>query len=132
MDTYTGKRISGYSRGVELPVPDYDWWYGCAPTSAGMMMGYFDIYGYNSITYDLIPGGVAESSSFYTGTNVPIDRLLDPPSPIGPTLLCNRAIASSGHLADFWLSYGATGDPLANSRSLPSEFDCSWEPVRII
>ena len=24
--------------------PDYEWWYGCSPTSAGMMMGFYDDY----------------------------------------------------------------------------------------
>lgn len=124
LDTFTGKQICGYSQGVELPAPDYNWWYGCAPTSSGMMMGYYDIYGYNGITYDLVLGGVAELSSFYPNSPYPIDLPLDPPSPLGPTLLCNKAIASSGHLADFWLSYGGTGDPLASGRIIPSQFDC--------
>ncbi len=87
-------------------------------------MGYYDIYGYNGITYDLILGGVAELSSFYPNSPYPIDRPLDPPSPTGPTLLCNKAIASIGHLADFWLSNGSTGDPLASGRIIPSQFDC--------
>ncbi|MGA1863902.1 MAG: hypothetical protein ACMUHX_02445, partial [bacterium] len=124
LDTYTNKLICGYSQGVALSAPDYNWWYGCAPTSAGMIMGYYDIYGYNGITYDLILGGVAELSSYYPNSPFPIDRPLDPPSPTGPTLLCNKAIASAGHLADFWLSYGSTGDPLASGRIIPAQFDC--------
>lgn len=124
LDTYTNKLICGYSQGLDLPAPDYNWWYGCAPTSAGMVMGYYDIYGYNGVTYDLVLGGVAELSSYYPNSPFPIDRPLDPPSPTGPTLLCNKAIASAGHLADFWLSYGSTGDPLASGRISPSQFDC--------
>ncbi len=35
-----------------------DWWYGCGPTSAGMLMAYYDINGYGGYTYDnLVPGG---------------------------------------------------------------------------
>ncbi|MGA1840291.1 MAG: C39 family peptidase [bacterium] len=124
LDTYTNKLICGYSQGLALTTPDYNWWYGCAPTSTGMIMGYYDIYGYNGITYDLILGGVAELSSYYPNSPFPIDRPLDPPSPTGPTLLCNKAIASAGHLADFWLSYGSTGDPLASGRIIPAQFDC--------
>ena len=26
--------------------PDYEWWYGCSPTAAGMLMGHYDINGY--------------------------------------------------------------------------------------
>jgi hypothetical protein len=124
LDTYTGKKISGYSQGVELSTPDYHWWYGCGPTSAGMIMGYYDIYGYNGSAYDLILGGVAELSSFYPGTSYPIDPPFDPPTLNSPSLLCNKAIASVGHLADFWLSNGATGDPLDSGRTIPSQFDC--------
>ncbi|MGA1794968.1 MAG: C39 family peptidase [bacterium] len=124
LDTYTGRRMSGYSQGVEVPAPEYHWWYGCSPTSAGMVMGYYDIYGYNGISYDLVLGGVAEVSSFYPNSPVPIDPPVDPPSAKGPTLLCNKAIASAGHLADFWLSTGSTGDPLASGRLIPSQFDC--------
>ena len=75
--------------------PDYDWWHGCSPTSAGMMMGYYDINGYGSLTYDnLVPGGVAETTTFPPGT-----------------YLANDAIASSGHVADFYSDGdGASGD----------------------
>lgn len=50
---------------VAAAVPDYQWWYGCSPTAAGMLMGYYDINGYAGETYDnLIPGAVAERSTF--------------------------------------------------------------------
>jgi len=94
--------------------PDYDWWYGCSPTSAGMMMGYYDINGYGGLYYDnLVPGGVAELSSYDTGG-----------SP-----LANNAIASTGHVYDFYsnapppgypASYGISGDDLPQSH----DFDC--------
>ena len=41
--------------------PSYVWWYGCAPTSAGMMMGYYDQKGYGGLSYgNLVSGGTAE------------------------------------------------------------------------
>jgi len=33
-------------------VPGYDWWFGCAPTAAGMLVGYYD----NTLYGDLITG----------------------------------------------------------------------------
>jgi hypothetical protein len=52
--------------GVNLNGPSYGWWYGCSPTSAGMMMGYYDIHGYAGLSYsNLVPGGVAEASTTY-------------------------------------------------------------------
>jgi hypothetical protein len=46
-------------------VPDYKWYKGCSPTSAGMMMGYYDRNGYGGLGYDdLVPGGTAELSTY--------------------------------------------------------------------
>lgn len=87
---------------------DYDWWYGCSPTSAGMMMGYYDRNGYSGSNFDnLIPGGTAESET-YVGP------------PTGWAALANNAIASTGHVADYW----GTPDPLGSGRSLPADWDC--------
>ncbi len=74
--------------------PDYSWWYGCSPTSAGMMMGYYDINGYRGLRYDnLVPGGTAELSNYGNSGAI-----------------TNSAIASSGHIADYWTGYGHSGD----------------------
>jgi len=78
---------------------DYSWWYGCAPTSAGMMMGYYDRNGYDSLYYcNLVPGGIAERSTFGN-----------------PGALANRIIASKGHQRDFYnaatYGYNTGGGP---------------------
>ncbi len=74
--------------------PDYYWWYGCSPTSAGMMMGYYDINGYNGLRYDnLVPGVDAELSTYGL-----------------PGAAANQMIASDGHVADFYTGYGNSGD----------------------
>lgn len=94
--------IGYYAQGAILPnAPDYDWWYGCSPTSAGMMMGYYDIQGYGGLRYDnLVPGGTAELETF-----------VGPPT--GWSALANNVIASQGHVADFYgWGYGASGDDL--------------------
>ncbi|MGB2820299.1 MAG: C39 family peptidase [Phycisphaerae bacterium] len=77
---------------------NYDWWYGCSPTSAGMLMGYYDRkLTWGGLTYyNLAPGGMAETNSYGGGGG--LDWNNDP----NPDLVCNKAIASSGHIADFW------------------------------
>ena len=76
---------------------DYDWWYGCSPTSAGMMMGHYDREGRTN----MVPGGVAE-----------LETYVGPPT--GWAALANNAIASQGHVADFYVGgYGASGDDVA-------------------
>ena len=87
---------------------DYAWWYGCSPTSTGMMMGYYDRNGYSSLTYtNLVPGGVAESET-YVGP------------PTGSAALGNNAIASARHISDFYRGgYGAFGDDVAGAPTGP-------------
>jgi len=83
---------------------DYEWWYGSAPTAAGMMMGYYDRNGYKGVSYDnLVPGGPAEASSF-------------PVTPGSWDYLSQYAIASPEHVNDFYSGgYKASGDDLTSS-----------------
>jgi hypothetical protein len=109
-----GASASSFQQGS----PDYDWWYGCSPTSAGMMMGYYDRNGYNGLRYDnLVPGGTAEDS---THSN--------------PGALVNDTIASSGHIADFYSGgFGISGDdapgPFHNFNSLADFMGTSQDSV---
>jgi hypothetical protein len=100
--------LAFYQQGsVALSSPgDYSWWYGCSPTSAGMIMGHYDVCGYNGGSYgNLVKGGNAENSTYGDGS-----------------YLANDAIASSGHIHDFYSGgYNATGDDI----SPPTHsFDC--------
>lgn len=101
--------LEAYAQGGILPnAPDYEWWYGCTPTTAGMMMGYYDLNGYGSYSYDnFVPCGSAELSNYGN-----------------PGALANQIIASTGHIADFWVAYGHPGpDPLLSGRTIPGDFD---------
>jgi hypothetical protein len=105
----------GYTQqaGVLPNAPDYDWWYGCSPTSAGMMMGYYDINGYNGLYYpNLVPGGTAELSTY----------------PTTGTYIANDAIASVGHYTAFYNDSDGDSDPYMDSGDDlardPSAFNC--------
>lgn len=75
--------------GVNLNGPSYGWWYGCSPTSAGMMVGYYDRNGYGGKSYaNLVPGGVAEASTAYGDE--------------ARNALVKDVIASQGHVDDFY------------------------------
>ncbi|MEN6385481.1 MAG: PEP-CTERM sorting domain-containing protein [Phycisphaerales bacterium] len=75
-------QIDSYISGnVLADAGNYDWWYGCSPTSVGMLLGWYDRNGYSN----LIPGGVAETSTFGN-----------------PSAIVNNIIASSGHIRDFY------------------------------
>jgi hypothetical protein len=94
--------------GVNLNGPSYGWWYGCSPTSAGMMMGYYDIHGYGGLSYgNLVPGVVAQASTFS--------------APTGWASPVNNIIASAGNVADFYSGgYLASNDDKISSHS----FNC--------
>jgi hypothetical protein len=92
--------LSYYQAGnpTTLAASDYAWWYGCSPTSAGMMMGYYDRKGYGGMSYgNLVPGGVAEQQTYGN-----------------PGALANKIIASPDHIADFYSGgLNASGDDKA-------------------
>jgi len=103
--------------------PDYAFWYGASPTSAGMIMGYYDINGYNGLRYDnLVPGGTAELSTF--------------PQTNAWDALVKNVIASQGHVNDFYIGpYAASGDdritppPYHNFNSLADFMGTSQDSV---
>jgi hypothetical protein len=89
-------------------VPDYEWWYGCSPTAAGMLVGYYDIHGYLGENYpNLVPNAVAELSTF--------------PSVEGSwDYRVQRIIASQRHVSDFYSGgYLASGDDLVGAPTGP-------------
>ncbi len=84
-------------KGALSQAPDYYWWRGCSPTSAGMMIGYYDIGGYKGLSYpNLVPGGTSELSTY-------------PPAPAG-TYIAQAAIASGQHTSDYYVAYGNMGN----------------------
>ncbi|BBO68093.1 hypothetical protein DSCA_20230 [Desulfosarcina alkanivorans] len=110
---HDGRIIIGRQFGVPKLLtssPDYDWWYGCSPTSAGMMMGYYDINGYGGLAYpNLVPGGEAELSTFGN-----------------PGAIANDTIASQAHIDDFYVTFGHPGPDACNNADPTTchDFDC--------
>jgi hypothetical protein len=86
---FSAVELVSYGFGGNIPnAGSYDWWYGCSPTSAGMLLGWYDRNGYSN----LVPGGDAETSTFGN-----------------PGALVNSAIASSGHISDFYGGLSPSG-----------------------
>ena len=83
--------------GVAVPgVADYDWWYGCSPTSVGMVLGTYDRNGYGtdaSYYANIAPAGVAETDLRGTG-NPAADRAAAP--------IATSLIATQRHVDDYW------------------------------
>lgn len=99
--TLAGTHVTG-------TVPDYQWWYGCSPTAAGMLIGYYDINGYKGETYTrLLPDAVAEQSTF--------------PSVEGTwSYAVQDVIASPRHVSDYYPGgYFASGDDVPGAPTGP-------------
>ena len=119
--TLSSSLLGSYAQGsVTLSgAPNYDWWYGCSPTSAGMMVGYYDRNGYKGLSYsNLVSGGTAELTTY------PKNNLWGP--------LAKNAIASYGYVTDFYSgdynssgynSFGVSGDDTAITHQFTSLAD---------
>jgi hypothetical protein len=78
-------------------MPKAEYMYGCMPTSIGMLLGYYDLYGYNGTKMtNLISGTVALNSRGTDGDKYDMDAF--------DTVL-GKAIASTGYVKRF---YGTT------------------------
>lgn len=51
-------------------VPTYYWWYGCAPTSGGMLVGFWDGLGYNLVDGDISTFNTAAKNAIATPEHV--------------------------------------------------------------
>ena len=103
---FAARELEVYSLGSSLPgASSYDWWYGCSPTSAGMLLGWYDRNGYSN----LVPGGDAELNTFGN-----------------PSALVNRVIASSGHINDFYSGLNPSGgyNLRGDDKTISHSFDC--------
>jgi hypothetical protein len=95
--------IGRQAMGGALSAPDYGWWYGCTPTSAGMAMGYYDWHGYDN----LVPSVVAAAYTPYGAAAG---------DAVGQAT--QAMIASPGHITDFYsgalplVGVGWSGDDL--------------------
>jgi hypothetical protein len=93
-------------------MPDYDWFMGCTPTSAGMVLGKYDRDGYIGRSYaNICAAGVAETRLVrytpYSAANVALSRSGAP--------YATDLIATAGHEGDFYIDNDGDGDPYGDS-----------------
>ncbi|MCX6376182.1 MAG: chitobiase/beta-hexosaminidase C-terminal domain-containing protein, partial [Armatimonadetes bacterium] len=78
-------------------VPAFDWSYGCSPTSAAMMMGYYDNAGFPNMYAGPTNGGVCPLTNSAWGTNE---------CPLSATHQGYDLRTIRGHVDDYWRAYG--------------------------
>ena len=94
-------------------VPTSKWTYGCSPTAAGMLFGYYDRKGYNNMYTGPANSGICPQVNLGQGTpdmgnGYPISGSCH----IIATEMNLDGITSKAHVDDYWISYGSPGpDP---------------------
>jgi hypothetical protein len=93
-----------------IKTPAYEWSFGCAPTAAAMIAGYYDRKGYGNIYVGPTNSGIA-----------PLDNSVWPrwkdssgtsyaQCPLSATHKDLDGRSSRGHVDDYWVKYGDSGD----------------------
>jgi hypothetical protein len=98
-------------------VPAFSWCYGCSPTSAAMLFGYYDRTGYSNMYTGPTNGGVCPLyNSIWGYTSWPSGFACGE----CPLSASHRGIdgrATNGHVDDYWVDYNCTG---------PDPYDGHW------
>ena len=110
MPAYT-KTGSGGDILLANTMPQAEYMYGCTPTSVGMILGYYDLYGYHGTSMsNIISGTVAVKSRGTDGDAYDMDAF--------DTVL-GKAIATTGYVSRFHSRDGAATTP---EQELPYTF----------
>ena len=101
-------------------VPTFDWCYGCANTSAAMMMGYYDRNGYSNMYAGQANGGVCPSTNLTWGWGE---------SPLSATHQGYDGLNERGHVDDYYVYIGYEGeDPWMTGGWDPHDWaDCTGD-----
>lgn len=84
-------------------VPAFDWCYGCSPTSAGMIMGYYDRLNYTKMYTGPANGGVCPMDNSVWGSGE---------CPIVASHMGIDGRNNRGHVDDYWIASGnCSNDP---------------------
>lgn len=104
---------------VQLPVPAYDWSYGCSATSAAMIAAYYDRTGYPNMYTGWTNGGVMPMNNSVWGSGE---------CPLSATHLGIESRVTRGHVDDYWISYGSQGpDPWVGNWPEHTLGDCTGD-----
>jgi len=103
-------------------VPSFDWSYGCSATSAAMLFGYYDRVGYGNMYTGTTNGGICPLTNEDWGhTTYPSVTCGE--TPISATHIDVDGLTTNGHVDDFWVDYGNSGDDPVPEGSHP--YDCT-------
>ncbi|OQX64681.1 MAG: hypothetical protein B5M51_02965, partial [Anaerolinea sp. 4484_236] len=93
-------------------VPAYDWSFGCSPTAASMIAGYYDRNNFPNMYTGPTDSGVMPLTNAVWGTWVDSGGDTRSQTPLSASRNGLDGRATKGHVDDYWREYGdATNDP---------------------
>ena len=109
-------------------VPGYYWSFGCSPTSAAMMAGFYDRSGFINIYSGPTNNGLAPMDNSTWG-NVVINGETRAQCPLSATRMGVDGRTARGHVDDYWISYLNTSpDPyITNGWTQHAYDDCTGD-----
>ncbi|MFC2063311.1 hypothetical protein ACFLS8_05160, partial [Chloroflexota bacterium] len=108
-------------------VPAFDWSYGCSATSAAMLFGYYDRTSYSNMYAGPTDGGICPLDNTSWGSTVwPSSTVSECPLSATHNGIDGRAVY--GHVDDYWVDYGDTGDdPYIGNWTAHIDGDCTGD-----
>ncbi len=112
--------------GALSEVPAFDWSYGCSPTSAAMLFGYYDRTGYSDMYTGPTNGGVCPLDNSIWGPGIGGS---DGECPLSATHNGKDGRTTRGNVDDYWISYLDPGpDPwIVNGWGEHTYGDCTGD-----
>lgn len=95
---------------VALKVPSYLWSYGCASTSAAMLIGYYDQGCFPSLYTGLKNGGMAPFNNSFWRKAINSPGILNYDNSISASMNGYDQQGTNGHFDDFWECSSCGGD----------------------
>ncbi len=129
-DTFRMAEVDNFSPTSKIlsEVPGYDWSFGCSPTAAAMMAGYYDRTGFNNMYSGPTNNGFAPMDNSSWGTVV-ISGEIRSQCPLSATRMGVDGRTTRGHVDDYWIVYGNSGpDPyIVNGWAQHAYEDCTGD-----
>jgi len=107
--------------------PAFTWCYGCSPTAAAMLAGYYDqpARGYAHMYGGPAGGGICPLNNEAAWGHTVYPHVTCGECPLSATHLGYDGLTARGHVDDFWLDFGSMIDPYWGNWTAHSYSSCT-------
>lgn len=109
-----------------LTTPAFSWSFGCAPTAAAMLAGYYDRHGFPNVYRGPTNNGLIPMDNSVWGTMTDAGGDVRDRCPLSATQKGLDGRTTRGHVDDYWVTYDDNGDdPYVNNWTEHTYSDCT-------